>query len=71
MELLFRVLKTNSHDEVIATATSAAYDTAVSLWPTERIELRQARASSTSPRPGRPERARGPAQPKIIIGAVQ
>ena len=46
MELLFRVLKTNSHDEVIATATnflvaSAAYDTAVSLWPTERIELRQ------------------------------
>jgi hypothetical protein len=46
MELLFRVIKTNSHDEVIATATnfivaSAAYDTAVSLWPKERIELRQ------------------------------
>jgi hypothetical protein len=46
MELLFRVVKTNSHDEVIATATnfivaSAAFDTAVSLWPRERIQLRQ------------------------------
>jgi hypothetical protein len=46
MELLFRVVKTNSHDEVIATATnfivaSAAFDTAVSLWPREHIQLRQ------------------------------
>jgi hypothetical protein len=46
MELLFRVVKTNAHDEVIATATNsivarAAFDTAVSLWPKERIHLRQ------------------------------
>jgi hypothetical protein len=46
MELLFRIVKTNAHDEVIATATnfivaSAAFDTAVSLWPKERIQLRQ------------------------------
>jgi hypothetical protein len=41
-----RVVKTNSRDEVIAMATnfivaSAAFDTAVSLWPNERVELRQ------------------------------
>jgi hypothetical protein len=46
MELLFRIVKTNAHDEVIATATnfivaSAAFDTAVSLWPREHIQLRQ------------------------------
>jgi hypothetical protein len=58
MELLFQILKTNSRDEVVATASnfivaSAAYDTSISLWPKEAIELRQGarviRASKEAP----------------------
>jgi hypothetical protein len=47
MELLFRIIKTDgARDDVIATAAnfivaSAAFDTSVSLWPREHIELRQ------------------------------
>jgi hypothetical protein len=55
MELLFRVIKTDGgRDEVIATAgnfivASAAFDTSVSLWPNEEIEMRQgARVIQTS-----------------------
>jgi len=55
MELLFRVIKTDgTRDDVIAAAAnfivaSAAFDTSVSLWPKEHIELRQgARVIRTS-----------------------
>jgi hypothetical protein len=55
MELLFRVVKMqNGRDEMLATASnfivaSAAFDTSVSLWPKDTIELRQgARVIHTS-----------------------
>ena len=45
MELLFKIIKTDgARDDVVATAAnfivaSAAFDTSVSLWPKESIEL--------------------------------
>ena len=56
-ELPFKVVRSNSHDELLARATNLliariAYESAVRLYPADRIELRQgARViESTAPR---------------------
>jgi hypothetical protein len=44
-DLPFKVVRTNSHDEILARATNlvlgrAAYETAVRLYPKDRIDYR-------------------------------
>ena len=47
-DLPFKVVRTNSHDKIIARASSplvgrAAYETAARMYPRDRIEYRQVR----------------------------